>query len=213
LKFPTDLSTADFCEIKDMIKETQAQMLDNSTQAILDAEAFYANLTSTININGITMNLTAPPLSLGNLGMLMNPFNASSIPIFRQCFNNQELTQNFTPRMYCVTNNELYSVGFSKNLSLGILIAQGVWCVTTWMVWYYVTRASRILEHGNRDGLFRSTVILNMAMQSELGNEVQELSELGLKKELSKTEGIGLSYIRSDTRNGIVGMRRRNLPT
>jgi hypothetical protein len=87
----------------------QAQIVDNSTQAILDAEEFYANLTSTININGTAIDLPAPPLSLGNLGMLLNPFNASSMLSFTKCFNNQELAQNFTPPMYCVTNSELYS--------------------------------------------------------------------------------------------------------
>jgi hypothetical protein len=50
-------------------------------------------------------------------------------------------------------------------------------------------------------------------MLSELGNEVQELSEARLKEALSKTEGIRLSYSRSDSKNGIVGVRRRNLPT
>jgi hypothetical protein len=87
----------------------QAQIVDNSTQAILDAEEFYANLTSTININGTAIDLPAPPLSLGNLGMVLNPFNASSMLSFTKCFNNQELAQNFTPPMYCVTNSELYS--------------------------------------------------------------------------------------------------------
>ena len=116
--------------------------------------------------------------------------------------------------MYCVTpSTELYSVGFSKNLSFGILMAQGFWCITTWAIWYYVTKASRTLTQGSRDGPFRSAFILTTAMDSEFGSELEEFSEERMRKELGKREGIGLSYTQSETKGGVVGVWQRDLAT
>lgn len=193
-----------------MFDETKVQFQPPHTQQqSIDASAFYANLSSTISLNGTLANIPAPPLSLGNLGIPLDPNNNSTLPSFKRCYNNVQLPEDFTPIIYCVSTNDKYSFGISKSLSVGILITQGVWCLMTWVVWYYVVKSSLMGGRGKGDGPFRSALILTKAMESELGSDLHQHSEKSLREQLARKEGIGLSGAKSETKNGIVGFRHR----
>jgi hypothetical protein len=159
----------------------------------------YANSSTTIFINNTSIDVPAPPLSLGTLETPVNPSLIDSWPTYERCYNNQVLPSDFTPPLYCVSTSNKYRFGISKNMSMGILITQGFWCLSTWLVWLYVSSRSKRL------GRFQTALVLTKAMQKDLGSDLYEYSEERLSRELARGKGISFSSAEND------GLRRRDI--
>ena len=165
----------------------------------------YRKSSTTITLNNTKIIIPAPPLDL--LGHQPTDFyNSSDSPSLKQCYRNQtiNLWDNIPP-MLCVSGAENYSWGFSKNLSYGILVAQAVWCFSTWLVWLYVTKTCRKMLR-ETPGPFQATLALSDAMRADLGENARTYSEKKLAEELGKRQGISHLHVR-DSFGG--GLRKR----
>jgi hypothetical protein len=204
MSLPNHLSS-DYCELLELIDSLalaatqQYKDCEPSANNCMNTTAMYANSSTTIFINNTSINVPAPPLSLGTLGTPVSPGLINSWPTYERCYNNQVLPFDFTPPLYCVSTTNKYSFGISKNMSMGILITQGFWCLSTWLVWLYVSSRSKRL------GLFQTALVLSEAMQNDLGSDLYEYSEERLSKELARGKGISFSSTENDR------LRRRDI--
>jgi len=177
-----------------------------------DAASKYNNASTTMRINDTDINIAAPPLDLGN-GHPTNFSVASSFPHMKRCYNDQETPDMagddyWLPPLRCVSDQELYSWGFSKNLSFSILIAQAIWCLTTWFMWLYVTNMLRKLKW-ETPGVFQVAFALTDAVREDLGDGADALSEKQLGDLLAKKHGISSKHIRKRRNIELGDLRRR----
>jgi hypothetical protein len=204
MSLPNHLSL-DYCGLLELIESLakaaaeQYEDCEPSANDCMNASAMYANSSTTIFINNTSIDIPAPPLSLGTLGTPVSVSLINSWPTYQRCYNDQVLPSDFTPPLYCVSTTNKYSFGISKNMSMGILITQGFWCLSTWLVWLYVSSRSKRL------GLFQTALVLTEAMQNDLGSDLYEYSEERLSKELARGKGISFSSAEND------GLRRRDI--
>lgn len=173
----------DYCDLNDLISTVS----HNATA--------YRNSSTTITLNNTKIDIPAPPLDL--IGHQPTSFyNESDFPSIKQCYRNQTIDfWDNIPPMVCVSGAEKYSWGFSKNLSYGILVAQGVWCLSTWFIWLYVTKICHNMLR-ETPGPFQATLALGDAMRADLGENAYEYSEKKLAEELGKRQGISHLHVR-----------------
>jgi hypothetical protein len=132
-----------------------------------------------------------------------------------QCYNDQQIPttniagdDDWLPPLKCVSDRELYSWGFSKNLSFSILIVQAIWCLTTWFMWLYVTKMCQKLMQ-ETPGVVQAAFTLTDAAREDLGENADTLSEKQLGEALARKPGVSSKHIRERQSIEMGGLRQR----
>lgn len=218
------LQILDYGQIHDILKLTWAAAEENfnishanlnftEKETLLNySNSLFSKFNTNITINKQKFNISAPPITLGMMPRVLyfikdGSSNFASFRGIQPCYKDELLSSDFNPPLFCVSNSDTYAWGFSKQVLVGILSTHAVWCVTTWIIWLFVRRASRKLEQ-RRPGPYLTALVLADSIRGDLDVQLDTLSETKLRKKLGKSDGVKSGRSESIKMDSRVSSRR-----
>jgi hypothetical protein len=161
------------------------------------------NEASTFKYNGHDYQLSSPTLELKPLSVPVMQGEPvviwTKFPTF--VYNGQVLTVDDVQNRGICQPQKVYQWGFSFILLFAFLVTATALSTALYVFWLFTTEATSNVETTSVYGLFKTAIEVGEHIRADLGDDVQRMSESGIRRELKERERVKLGGIRKVMRD------------